>query len=119
MKNFVLGVLIVLSGFAFADSAEAQAACFTWSCNTNTQFCTFNANCSDPTPLNYQWTWGDGSTGSSFSPNASHAYAAGTFNADVTLSAGYLFIGYYDVTCNVKMRNVIGPPVTYLYGTCS
>ncbi len=121
MKHLALLTFLFTFALMTPSSAEAQAACFDWTCNTATGQCTFDASCSDDTPLNFRWTYGDGSPTESIwqSPLASHTYAAPTATATVTLSVGYLFIGYYDVTCLIRIRNVISPPVAFMSGTCS
>jgi hypothetical protein len=109
---------------AFTTSAQAAPACFHWICYTGTGECDFDASCSgegsEDTPLNFRWTWGDGSPLESiwYDPLASHTYAYPIATSYVTLSAGYLFIGYYDVTCEIHIRNQIGPPEPDFSGTC-
>ena len=122
MKKLVLCACLLLVPFAFTDSAEAQAACFTWTCDSGTRVCNFNASCSDDTPLHYRWTYGDGSPIENYytgNPYASHTYPMPKAFFNVTLSVGYLFIGYYDVTCQIQVHSVVGPPEPSFSGTCS
>jgi len=125
LRKLVACAATALPLLAFAPPAQAAAACFDWICDTSNGACDFDAGCSgegsEDTPLNFRWTWGDGSPLESiwYDPLASHTYASPTATASVTLSVGYLFIGYYDVTCTVYIRNIVGPPQPYLYGTCS
>lgn len=107
---------------AFAVPAQANPdACFAWVCDTSNGQCSFDASCSGDTPINYQWTWGDGSPLESIlnNPLAYHTYASPTAFSYVTLSVGYLLVGYYDVTCRIQIRNVISPPYPYFFGTCT
>jgi len=121
-KRLVACSVAALLCLAFSAPAQAApGACFDWICDTNTGACDFDASCSGDTPLDYRWTWGDGSPRVNFwnNPYATHTYASPIAGAYVTLSVGYLLIGYYDITCWIQIRNVIGPPQPYLYGTCS
>lgn len=121
MKNvlWIFAALLLLAGSQPA-SASSYDACFTWTCDTYTGECSFDASCSGGTPLNYRWTWGDGSPTESIwnDPEADHTYGSSVDTTYVTLSVGYDFVGYFDVTCVVHVRNPVGPPVPTLSGTC-
>jgi hypothetical protein len=125
MKKYLLCALFVVASIAFVEPAEAQFfACFDWSCVDNV--CSFDASCSgsttsSATPLDYRWIFESGGpwvlNGSD--PTITHTYGPGFHSRQVTLAAGFLFVGYYYVTCNVKLYSPIGPPGTSFSGTCS
>lgn len=111
-----------------ASPASAQTydyACFDWTCTASTTTCQFDASaCSGApgdTPLDYRWTWGDGTPMESIwdNPLASHTYPNNQQKSFVTLSVGYLFIGYYDVTCEIIIYSPIGPVQETFSGTCT
>ena len=122
LRKITASTVTALLWLAFTAPAEAAvpAACFEWTCNANTGACEFDATCSSETPVDYRWTWGDGSPRESIlqDPRANHTYGSTVAFTYVTLSVGYLFIGYYDVTCLVQVRSIIGPPQQYFSGTC-
>lgn len=120
MKKLAL-CLAVLVVAALPTVASANPyACFDWFCDTSTGQCFFSASCSGDDPLDYRWTWGDGSALESHwdDPLAAHTYSSPTASSYVTLSVGYLFIGYYDVTCRIQIRNQISPGQAFFSGTC-
>ena len=124
MKNLVSCVFLVLAFFAFVDSAEARSACFDWACDSG--LCSFDASCSDGgglTPKDFRWNFGDGPhlVINGPDPTATHGYTLGGYHTrEVTLWVGFLFVGYYQITCNVIISSPIGPPGNYSFsGTCS
>ena len=121
LKRAASGVA-VLAFLALAVPAHADPdACFDWTCNANTLECEFDASCSGDSPLDFRWTWGDGSAVESHwqNPLASHTFPAYTQTSYVTLSVGYMFIGYYDATCQIRIYSPIGPWQDTFSGTCT
>lgn len=114
----MLGLLII----AVPISAVADP-CFTWSCSSsNLGECSFDASCSSAKPYiwKYHWTWDDGTTsGWVADPTPTHDYGStGLPYPDVTLKI-YPWGGTIEeVTCQVVVRNVVGPPQP-MSGTCN
>lgn len=122
MKRAFVVSLIVIGTLALAGPAEAQTACFDWYCNPGTRQCDFDASCSagsGDTPIVFEWTWGDGSSESTFDEMISHTYGGSSAFFTVNLNVGYLFIGYDDVTCQIQIHSVVGPPEPFFAGRCT
>jgi len=119
LLTFAVAALLLL---AFSAPAQANpGACYAWFCVAATGQCSFDATCSGDDPLDYRWTWGDGSSENHINYEyASHSYnPSGPAFYTVKLSVGYLFIGYYDVTCQIQIHSVISPPEDYFFGACT
>lgn len=110
-----------LAGFAFmafAGAAQANDACYTWDCGTNSPTCTFDASCSTVTAgtlWKYAWDFGDGTTLLTGSPNVSHTYSMAYPTVKLTL----VFWNDPTVseTCWVVAWNAVSPQLP-LSGTC-
>lgn len=122
MKKALLFAVLAAGMLAIPGAAEAQTACFDWFCNPGTRQCDFDATCAagNDTPIVYEWTWGDGSsTEYTFDEQISHTYGGSGAFFTVNLNVGYLFIGYDDVTCQIQIHSVVGPPEPFFSGRCT
>lgn len=119
--SFCALAAVVLT-LTFTTPAQAFDPCYDWVCYKSTKQCVFDAGCSGDNgqdARDFEWDFGDGTTlDAGNQPLAGHIYSSGA-TASVTLDVGYLFIGYYDITCTVQFAPVVGgDPSTQWSGTC-
>ncbi len=111
MRKLRFLCVTILTIFATAGMAQAdEVACFDWSCDSDTLVCTFDATCSTPDSglVSYRWNWGDStSTNNTQEIPLTHAYN----QAYATVKLTILMFGApgESVTCDITIRNVIGP----------
>lgn len=66
--------------------AEPVHACFSWSCNSATDVCNFDASCSKaPAGKTFRWNWGDGSSTITTSTSASHNFGNSIYFVTLTV----------------------------------
>jgi len=121
MRGLTILAVIMLTVFAVVPRAEATAtACFDWSCHDG-DTCDFDASCSTGTPYiwKYKWIYGDG-TSSGLTGNAilTHVYTNGACYPTITLYVYDWDGDVQQVTCQIVLKNCVGPPVA-LSGRCS
>jgi hypothetical protein len=124
-KMFVLLGSVLLACIS-ATAANAATACFDWSCNESTGFCTIDASCSSASPYiwKYDFDFGDGTwTGLTGNKVQTHQYGSSVYEAVVTLRILYWSSpGQNTVACTIHTRlPVVGPqpPPSYFQGRCT
>jgi hypothetical protein len=126
MRKVVVLLGAVLFACVSATAAHAATACFDWSCNSGSGFCTIDASCSSASPYiwKYDFDFGDG-TGTGLTGNKvqTHQYGSSVYDAVVTLRILYWSNpGENTVECRINTRMpVVGPqpPEDYFQGRCS
>ncbi len=121
MKKIGL-MLAVFAAILCFNSAPAHAGpTFTWSCNSGTGACSFDASGSTANPYvwKYNFDFGDGSgTGLTGNPTASHTFTSG-YSSTVTLTI-YFFSdpGSASVNCTVWHHLLPVSPQPPFSGQC-
>lgn len=113
VRPVVFALSIGFLGLA-AGQAEAATACFDWSCDDSTYLCTFDASCSVGLPYiwKYNFFFGDGnSSGLIGSSTTQHQYAWGDPHPDVKLLIVPQWEDVTEVTCEILIYNIVGPPL--------
>ena len=115
MKNVLATLSLLVVAFAAPASASADTACFDWSCDSSTGICTFDFSCSSASPFiwKYNMHFGDGtSTGLTGTTLKVKDYGMNSWWFNVTLTIyPWSDNGNTSVSCEIIVRNFIGPPL--------
>lgn len=122
MLGLLTAGLVIFLSFGVGHANAANVACFDWSCDpSNSGACTFDASCTQLTQgqlWRYSWDFGDGGGGLTGNPVINHNYGLpGPCWANVELTVIPFSADAFSVTCEIIIRNCVGPAVG-LSGRC-
>ena len=112
------GGLLILVLVAFAGAAQANTACYDWSCNPDTHVCNFDSSCStinQGTLWRYGWDFNNEST--QLTSSTTIQYTFSTPYPYVALTLWTFGADEVSVKCQIVVWNAFGPPLPE-YGQC-